>query len=65
MRFPLMHFPFNRRNHVQALGASDAGADGGAAAREARALEEVGRILAPVKDLAWPSGRPDNASLPF
>jgi hypothetical protein len=27
----------------------------------AEVLEEVGRILAPVKDMTWPSGRPENS----
>eukprot|EP00878_Enallax_costatus_P011412 GHUV01011915.1.p1 GENE.GHUV01011915.1~~GHUV01011915.1.p1 ORF type:complete len:358 (+),score=83.91 GHUV01011915.1:242-1315(+) len=31
-----------------------------AARAEARVLEEVQRILAPVKDMGWPSGRPEN-----
>jgi hypothetical protein len=28
---------------------------------EAKALEEVTRILAPIKDVTWPSGRPENS----
>lgn len=48
--------------HSQAVGAAPA--DEEAAAREARALEEVERILAPVKDATWPSGRPENSGLP-
>eukprot|EP00879_Flechtneria_rotunda_P013381 GHRR01013971.1.p2 GENE.GHRR01013971.1~~GHRR01013971.1.p2 ORF type:complete len:114 (+),score=26.99 GHRR01013971.1:1237-1578(+) len=27
---------------------------------EANAVEQIERILAPVKDMGWPSGRPDN-----
>ncbi|KAF8059175.1 hypothetical protein HT031_005347 [Scenedesmus sp. PABB004] len=44
---------------LSALGLGDApsGAD---ARREAEVLEEVQRILAPVKDLTWASGRPEN-----
>jgi hypothetical protein len=53
------------RNQPQALGASESQPDGESAAAEARALQEVGRILAPVKDASWPSGRPENSSLPF
>jgi hypothetical protein len=37
--------------------------DDATAAHEARALEEVGRILAPVKDVSWPSGRAQNSGL--
>lgn len=28
---------------------------------EAKALEEVERILAPIKDMTWPSGLPENS----
>ena len=46
-------------------GKGGGGGDGGeAAARERRALEEVRRILAPVQRVTWPSGRPENSSLP-
>jgi hypothetical protein len=49
----------------QALGASDEPADADSAAREARALHEVERILAPAKDVSWLSGRAENSALPF
>ena len=45
-------------------GGGDDGDGGEAAAREWRALEEVRRILAPVQRVTWPSGRPENSSLP-
>jgi hypothetical protein len=43
---------------LQALGAE--AVDSSSARQEGEALEEVERILAPVKDLAWASGRPEN-----
>jgi len=52
-------------NHSQALGAADQKADGQSASSESRAMEEVERILAPVKDVSWPSGKPENSGLPF
>lgn len=43
---------------LQALGAE--AVDSSSARQEKKALEEVERILAPVKDLTWASGRPDS-----
>jgi hypothetical protein len=43
---------------LQALGAE--AVDSSSARQEKKALEEVERILAPVKDLAWASGKPEN-----
>lgn len=41
---------------LQALGVEEAEN----AKQDAAVLSELERILAPVKDLTWPSGRPDN-----
>ena len=43
---------------LQALGAAEP--PPGDAAASARVMAEVQRILAPVKDISWPSGRPEN-----
>ncbi|WIA18414.1 hypothetical protein OEZ85_009874 [Tetradesmus obliquus] len=43
---------------LQALGAE--AVDSSSARQEKKALEEVERILAPVKDLTWASGRPES-----
>jgi hypothetical protein len=43
---------------LQALGAE--AVDSSSARQEKKALEEVERILAPVKDLMWASGKPEN-----
>jgi hypothetical protein len=43
---------------LQALGAE--AVDSSSARQEKKALEEVERILAPVKGLTWASGRPEN-----
>lgn len=43
---------------LQALGAE--AVDSSNARQEKKALEEVERILAPVKDLTWASGRPES-----
>jgi hypothetical protein len=43
---------------LQALGAE--AADSSTARQEQKALQEVERILAPVKDLTWASGKPEN-----
>ncbi|KAI8471857.1 MAG: L-galactose dehydrogenase [Monoraphidium minutum] len=51
----------NVESALQALGA--AAPDAAGAAAEARALEEVRRILAPVEGVSWPSGLPENSSL--
>lgn len=58
-----------RQNVAAAMGAlsgsdSGGGGGGGASDGEARAaLAEVEAILAPVKDVTWPSGRPENNGL--
>ncbi|GBG00535.1 L-galactose dehydrogenase [Raphidocelis subcapitata] len=58
----------NVESALAALGAGGGDAAGGtseAAGAELRALAEVERILAPARDVTWPSGRPENSGLPF
>jgi hypothetical protein len=45
------------------VGAALGGGGGGAAGTESKALAEVEACLSSVKDVTWPSGRPENNGL--
>jgi L-galactose dehydrogenase len=53
----------NVASALAAVGEGKAGSEEKGSESEARA--EVERILAPVQGVTWPSGRPENAALPW
>lgn len=50
----------NVHSVLQALQGDPSSDSQGNAAAEKAALAEVERILAPVKNITWPSGKPEN-----